>query len=141
MLYNISRDPEAGREFLMRYADRITFGTDLFSSATREQAIARAGITFRWLESEDQFRVPESADFLLGPPADGVIRGMRLPDDVLARIYRGNLMRLVGAAPQALDVREAAAYCEDIARIAAGMSAKVEEETQAGKVAAALQGA
>ncbi|NQU11579.1 amidohydrolase family protein, partial [bacterium] len=28
MLYKISRDPEAGRRFFIRYADRIVFGTD-----------------------------------------------------------------------------------------------------------------
>ena len=78
MLYNCSRDPEAARRFFVDYADRIIFGTDLFSSLTVEQAQARAGIVFRWLESEDTFRVPETADFLLGPPEDSIIRGMAL---------------------------------------------------------------
>ena len=138
MLYNISRNSAAGREFFLKYADRITFGTDLFSSLSREQAIARAGITFRWLESEDEFRVPEFADFLLGAPEDGVIRGMSLPDDVLTRIYGSNLMRLAGATPKPLKVPAAAAYCDDLARIAAELSGKATEETQAAKVARAL---
>ena len=39
----------------------------------------RAGIVFRWLETEDTFRVPEAADFLLGQPEDGIIHGLQSP--------------------------------------------------------------
>lgn len=137
MLYNISRDPEAGREFFIRHADRIVFGTDLWSSISLPEARARAGIVFRWLESQDEFRVPPEADFLLGPPEDGVIRGMALPADVLARIYGGNLRRLVGDT-KPLDIPAAVATCEQIAAIAEAMSGQPAKETEAGVVAARL---
>jgi len=138
MLYNISRDPEAGREFFIRHADRIVFGTDLFSSIGNEQGIFRAGITFRWLESEDEFRVPEGADFLLGPPEDGIIRGMSLPEETLEAIYRGNLSRIAGSAPRPLNVPRVIEECERLASIAEAMSGKPASETEAAKVAALL---
>ncbi len=138
MLYNISRHPDAGRDFFLRHRDRITLGTDLFSSLTPEQAVARTGITFRWLETQDEFRVPGFADYLLGPPEDGIIRGLSLPDEVLSRIYGKTLMSLAGATPARLDVAGAGALCDDIARIATELSGK-EQDTQAAKVARAFK--
>ena len=138
MLYNISREPEAGREFFVRYANRILFGTDLFSSLTLDEGRYRAGIVFRWLESDDTFRVPEEADFLLGPPEDGVIRGMSLPDDVLRRIYHDNFVRIAGAEPTPLNVQAAIAECERLAATAEAMSGKPAGETEAAAVAARL---
>lgn len=138
MLYNISRDPEAGREFFLRYADRIVFGTDLSSGQSLEEGRIRAGIVFRWLESEDTFRVPEEADFLLGPPEDGIIRGMALPGEVLKHIYHSNLARLAGFPPQPLKVEAAIAECERLAAIAAALSGRPAEETEAARVAKGL---
>jgi predicted TIM-barrel fold metal-dependent hydrolase len=153
MLYNTSRDPEAadpegrpaGREFFVKYADRIVFGTDIWSGMGTAAAAERAGIIYRWLESGDTFTVGEDADFLLGPPEDGVIRGMSLPENVLAKIYWGNMTRVAaadpqgrpGANPKALDVAACVAQCESIAAIAEAMSGPA--ETQAAKVARALR--
>jgi len=139
MLYNISRHPAAGREFFTHYADRIVFGTDLSSGMAIEQSRIRAGIVFRWLETDDTFRVPEEADFLLGPPEDGVIRGMSLSEDVLARIYGGNFARLAGPQPMALQVDAAVRECERLASIAEAMSGKAGSETEAARVAAELR--
>lgn len=139
MLYNISRDPEAGREFFTRYADRIVFGTDVSAGQTVEEATIRAGIVFRWLETEDEFRVPEEADFLLGPPEDGVIRGMALPDDVLRRVYRDNFARMASSEPRGIDPLAAADYCDEIARIAADLSGIEAARTEAANVAARLR--
>jgi len=139
MLYNLSRDPEVGREFFIRYADRIVFGTDLASSLTVEEGRLRAGIVFRWLESEDTFRVPEAADFLLGPPEDGIIRGMSLPDEVLARIYHDNFARLVGPEPRALNTAAAIEECQRLAALAEALSGQPAAETEAARVAQSLR--
>ena len=138
MLYNLSRDPGSSREFLIEYADRIVFGTDLSSDLTVEQGRIRAGLIFRWLESEDTFRVPAAADFLLGPPEDGIIRGMSLPADVLAKIYYGNFARLVGSEPHALDVERAIEECERLAATAEALSGGPAAETEAARVARSL---
>jgi len=140
MLYNVSRDPAAGRDFFIRHAGRIVFGTDLSSGLSVDEGRIRAGIVFRWLESDDTFRVPEEADFLLGPPSDGVIRGMALPDDVLARIYQDNFARLAGAEPKALDGEAAIAECRRLAEIAEAMSGNPAGETEAAHVAKAVLG-
>ncbi len=139
MLYNISRDPEVGREFFIEYADRIIFGTDLFSSLTIPQARIRAGIVFRWLETDDTFRLPEEADSLLGPPEDGVVRGMALPEGALRRIYTGNFIRLAGLSPRPLNADAAAGTCRRLADIAHAMSGVAPEKTPAGRVADILE--
>jgi len=136
MLYNISHDPDAGREFFIHYADRILFGTDLSSGQGLEEGRVRAGIVFRWLESEDTFRVPEEADFLLGSPDDGIIRGLFLPDDVLNKIYINNFVRLV--EPRTLDIGKAVEECERLGAIAKALSSKSVSETEADVVAKKL---
>ncbi|MFH1570819.1 MAG: amidohydrolase family protein [Gemmatimonadota bacterium] len=141
MLYSISRDPDAGRDFLLRYADRIVFGTDLASGLSVEEGRCRAGIVFRWLETDDAFRVPAAADFLLGAPEDGLIRGLALPDDILRRIYAGNFARLVGAEPRPLDVGKAVERCQRLAAIAEELSGRPAGETEAGRVAESLAAA
>ncbi len=138
MLYNISRDPDAGREFFLRYADRIVYATDLWSGIGNEQGVFRAGLVFRWLETEDEYLVPSGADFLLGPPEDGIVRGLSLPDDTLAAIYGGNLTRLVGGEPKPLDVARAIQECSRLASVAEALSAKPAAETEAGRVAERL---
>ncbi len=138
MLYNLSRTPEASREFFVKYADRIVFGTDIASEQSVSEAQARAGIVFRWLESADTFRVPATADSLLGPPEDGIIHGMALPDDVLAKIYHDNFVRIAGPQPRALNVSPAVEVCERLAAIAEAMSGVPPAETESGKVAARL---
>jgi predicted TIM-barrel fold metal-dependent hydrolase len=138
MLYNLSRDPDASRDFFCRYADRIVYGTDLSSGQTVEEGRIRAGIIYRWLETGDTFRIPAEADFLLGPPEDGVVRGMSLPEDVLERIYVHNLARLVGPEPRALDLARAVAECDRLSSIAEALSGQPAAETEAAKVARIL---
>ena len=138
MLYNLSRDVDASRDFFTKYAERIVFGTDLSSGQTAEEGRIRAGIVFRWLENADTFRVPEAADFLLGPPEDGIIRGMSLPDDVLSTIYRDNWRRLVGPEPRPLDVGQPVQVCERLAALAEALSGQPAADTEAALVAQKL---
>ncbi len=138
MLYNLSRDVEATRDFFLRYADRILFGTDIFSDLSVREGQYRAGIVYRWLESDDMFRVPAGADFLLGQPADGEIHGLALPDEVLTRIYRSNFTARAGDEPRPLNVDAAIEECRRLAEIAAGLSATPAGQTLAARVATSL---
>lgn len=138
MLYNMSKTPDASRDFFIKYADRLVFGTDNSSNWTVTEGHVRAGITYRWLETEDTFRMPETADFLLGPPEDGVVHGMALPDDVLEKIYTKNIIRYAGDTPRALDVDKAIAFCESTAAIAEAISGTPAAETEAALVAKKL---
>ncbi len=139
MLYNLSRDTEVSRAFFIDYAQQIVFGTDIFSSLSVEEGMLRAGIVYRWLETEDTFRVPEAADFLLGQPDDGIIHGLRLPETVLEQIYHKNLHKLIGKKPQPLSVDKAIAYCQALSQTAEAMSGTPAAETEAAQVAALLE--
>lgn len=139
MLYNMSHDVDATRDFFLTYADRIVFGTDISSSNTVVEGQVRAGIVYRWLESDDTFHVPETVDMLLGKPEDGVIRGLALPDNVLQRIYQDNYTRLAGEEPQPIDIGMAISMCTQLASIAQVMTNTPAENTAPIKVAHALE--
>ncbi len=102
LLYNLSRNPNESRDFFLTYSRRIIFGTDIEDCLNLEQAAHRAGIVKRFLETGDEFHVPEGADELLGQPEDGIIRGLHLPADVLEMIYHTNFERIVGEHPRPL---------------------------------------
>jgi predicted TIM-barrel fold metal-dependent hydrolase len=113
MYYNLSRNTAAARAFFTTYADRIVYGTDLgiFPGESLETSIARAELVLRFLRARDEYRIPPEADFLLGPPEDGVIRGLGLSEESLAKILGGNYRALVGESPRLLDRKLAAAEC------------------------------
>ncbi|MDH7570947.1 MAG: hypothetical protein QHJ73_15330, partial [Armatimonadota bacterium] len=96
-------------------------------------------IVRRWLETDEEYRMPPGADFLLGPPEDGIVRGMSLPEEVLGRIYRGNFQRLVGTQPKALNPQLAAEECDRLASECAALSGKPASETAAAEAARALR--
>jgi predicted TIM-barrel fold metal-dependent hydrolase len=115
LLYNLSKDPDAARQFFVKHTDRIIFGTDIVGDSEIGQAKMRAGLVSRWLETSDEFRIPDGADYVLGPPEDGVIRGIGLSKTVLATIYSGNFERLVGREPKTLNRALALEECRRIA--------------------------
>jgi len=84
----LGRQPRRARELLLRHADRVLFGTDVFPPDTREYAIS-----FRFLETEDEHFAYSSDD----PPPQGRwrISGLGLPGDVLKMIYADNARRVI----------------------------------------------
>jgi hypothetical protein len=81
-LAEIGRQPYRARDFFIRYADRVLFGTDT------PPDLAMYQLHYRFLETRDEY-----FDYSLLPtPPQGrwQIYGMDLPDDVLERIYRLN---------------------------------------------------
>jgi hypothetical protein len=139
LLYNLSRDPARSREFFVRHASRIVFGSDIWSGLTAEQGAMRAQLVRRWLESDDTFRVPPGADMLLGPPEDGIVRGLALPAAVLARIYAGNFAQWAGATPRPLDRGGAAEECARLGAIEAALTGRPAAVTAGARAAAALR--
>lgn len=82
----LGRQPYSAREFFLRFADRILFGTDLLP----EEKMYR--LYFRFLETADEyFEYPSHAS----RQGRWNIYGLHLPEDVLRRIYRDNALRLL----------------------------------------------
>ena len=75
--------PRATREFLIKYQDRVLFGTDNGMDASMYRTI------FRVLETNDEhFYMPESE-------YHWALSGFNLPDDVLKKIYHDNAERIL----------------------------------------------
>lgn len=93
----LGRQPYSSRDFIIRYQDRILFGTD------GPWPELRLTYYWRFLESRDE-NFPYSEKM---PPPQGLwnIHGIGLPDAVLKKIYSANFLKLV---PAALPVFEAA---------------------------------
>ena len=117
LFYNLSREIERTRDFFIRYGTRILFGTDILSEHTVEEARHRSGVVLRFLAGDEVFRVPTGTDFLLGPPEDGVIRGLNLPEDTLHDILQVNFRRIYGPSPRPLDIGKARSECRRLAAI------------------------
>lgn len=83
----LGRQPYTARDFIIRYADRMLFGTD---GPWPEK---RMHLYWRFFETRDEyFHYSEKS-----PPPQGLwqIYGIHLPDDVLKKIYFENAQRLI----------------------------------------------
>ncbi len=93
----LSAKPDEARRFVLDYADRLVFGSDLvaFPEAGPEDYQSRYWV-HRWLwEGKGRRRSPipdPSAPWDDGPR----VEGLDLPDDVLARLYVENARRFYG---------------------------------------------
>lgn len=94
----LGRQPYTSRDFFIRYADRIMFGTD---GPWPEQ---RLHYYWRFLETRDEY-FPYSEK---SPPPQGLWRiyGINLPDDVLKKIYHENAARLIPGVRERLEKYE-----------------------------------
>jgi predicted TIM-barrel fold metal-dependent hydrolase len=82
----LGRQPYTAREFFLRFADRIVFGTDLLPE------ISMYRLYYRFLETADEyFEYPTHAS----RQGRWNIYGLFLPDDVLRKVYRENALRLL----------------------------------------------
>ena len=82
----LGRQPYSSREFLIKYADRVVFGTDLLPDVEMYRQ------HFRFLETADEyFEYPSHAS----RQGRWNIYGLFLPDDVLRKIYRENALKLL----------------------------------------------
>jgi len=84
----LGRQPWTARDFLIRYQERIYFGSDMPASVEMYRCY------FRFLETRDEWFIP--------PDYDGTfdryrwhICGVGLPDDVLEKIYYRNALKLI----------------------------------------------
>ena len=83
----LGRQPVSARKFLLKYQDRVLFGTD---GPWPEQ---RLRLYWRFLETEDEYFPYSEKEF----PPQGFwnIYGVNLPEEVLKKVYQENAMRIV----------------------------------------------
>jgi predicted TIM-barrel fold metal-dependent hydrolase len=82
----LGRQPYTAREFFLKFADRILFGTDLIPEVNMYR------LHYRFLETRDEyFEYPSHAS----RQGRWNIYGLHLPDEVLRKVYRENAIRLL----------------------------------------------
>jgi predicted TIM-barrel fold metal-dependent hydrolase len=82
----LGRQPYSAREFFLKFADRILFGTDLLPD------VAMYRLHYRFFETADEyFDYPSHAS----RQGRWMVYGLFLPDDVLRKVYRENTLRVM----------------------------------------------
>ena len=85
-IHELGRQPYTARDFLIKYADRVLYGTDLVPNAHN------TGYNYRFFETRDEYfpynRLEEHNQ------GRWMIYGVYLPDEVLQKIYVNNAERL-----------------------------------------------
>jgi predicted TIM-barrel fold metal-dependent hydrolase len=103
-IQELGRQPHTARKFLIRYQDRVFFGTDGVSSRASDlDGFWRPH--WRYFETEDEyFDHPAQMLSPLGAPLHGrwKIYGSLVPDDVIRKIYYQNATRYFPAAAEAM---------------------------------------
>jgi len=82
---DLGRQPYTARKFMIKYQDRILFGTDTPPSAEAYR------IYYRFLETDDEYFDPSGGHHLQGR---WMIYGVHLPDEVLEKIYNKNALKI-----------------------------------------------
>lgn len=139
LLYNLSKNVEDTREFFDMFSSRILYGSDIAAGLTLSEANTRGGIVQRWLGTFNEFRLPENADFVLGSPEDGIIRGLSLSEEVLEKILCKNFLRMLSENPGNLDRDLAIDECKRLAVEVAVLSKQPKEQTEAWRSAIRLE--
>ena len=84
----LGRAPYSAREWFIKYADRILFGTDFFPALDMYQ------VHFRFLETADEY-FPYDPHSPIPTQGRWNIYGLSLPDEVLRKVYHDNAARLL----------------------------------------------
>jgi predicted TIM-barrel fold metal-dependent hydrolase len=85
----LGRAPYSAREWFIKYADRILFGTDSGPSLETYQ------VHFRFLETADEHFIYSPHSPIGGGQGRWNIYGLSLPDEVLRKVYHDNAARLL----------------------------------------------
>lgn len=96
MYVSFSKDTRVWREFFIRYADRLLFGTDNFDVEDQKDLLDKNEINRMihvFLQTSDRFQV-----------WDLKLQGINLPADVLNKIYHLNFQKLINRAYSGLSI-------------------------------------
>jgi predicted TIM-barrel fold metal-dependent hydrolase len=101
-IQDLGRQPYSGRAFLLKYQDRVLFGTDGNPGREVEQFWTPH---WRYFETDDEyFNHPAQMLSPLGAPLQGrwAIYGAYLPDEVIRKIYYQNALKYLPAARESI---------------------------------------
>jgi predicted TIM-barrel fold metal-dependent hydrolase len=101
-IQDLGRQPFSGREFLLKYQDRVIFGTDGNPGREVEQFWTPH---WRYFETNDEyFNHPAQMLSPLGAPLQGrwAIHGAYLPDAVIRKIYYENALKYLPGARESI---------------------------------------
>jgi len=93
--YQAAANRDKVRRFLIRYADRILYGSDDAYGPDDSKPAAVAEVHSEWLR-DWQFLV--TSDAMRSPDFKASFRGLKLPRDVVNKLYRGNAEALFTSA-------------------------------------------
>lgn len=129
MYYSFARNPDAARDFFLKYQDRILFGTDIGAKGLLAgggidpvDSQIRVDLVRSFLEKEGEFRVVSGQGFLMEKFA-GPFQGINLPVSVLEKIYHANFERLAGEHPRSLSPDAIIQECQRLAAVIPAMGA------------------
>ena len=87
----MGRQPYTARAFLIKWQDRVLFGTDRYPGRVDQP---RHRLYYRLLETDDEYF--KYYDHPFPPTGEWRVYGLHLPDAVLKRIYQTNADRVLG---------------------------------------------
>jgi predicted TIM-barrel fold metal-dependent hydrolase len=93
----LGRQPYTSREFMIKYQDRIYFGTDMPASKDMYRCY------FRFLETYDEYFIPPDYDGTFGR-FRWHIYGLGLPAEVLKKIYYKNILKIIPSLSEELGI-------------------------------------
>lgn len=88
--YQSKDNREKVRAFLVKYQDRIIYATDTGISSSTDTTQIKATLHNTWLDDWKYFATEET---LSVAEVEGEFKGLKLPKDVLDKIYRLNAIR------------------------------------------------
>ena len=91
--YQSARDREKVRNFCIRYADRLLYGTDLSDNDSNDKDNITQWVHSTWLDDWKYFVSDES---MTSANFRGTFKGLKLPKDVIAKIYSENAIKWYG---------------------------------------------
>ena len=97
IFYQTTTQREKVRDFFIKYQDRVLYGTDMGASGDESKESLTKELRETWMRDWHYF---VTADTLTSNLVNNPYQGLKLPRDVVDKIYYGNAVRWLGAFQQ-----------------------------------------
>ena len=89
--YHSSRDRQKVRNFIIKYQDRILYGTDLVQDTETDPDEFKKTVHNKWLKD---WKYLVTDDIMQSSEFDGTFKGLALPGKVVEKVYRDNALKM-----------------------------------------------